>query len=385
MKTKKKIKVFVDAEVLILKHFSGIGHYTASLLKAVDDMLYLDEYSHLQITLGVPRGAKHKLGRYGFTNFGVRMMPFTPPQTNGLKKRHWLPPIDLIYGKQTYIFPNYSSWPSFFSKSIPVIYDLSFVKYPQYGDSNNMDFLVEQVRLSAKRATKIITISKNSKKEICDEYNVARNDVHIVYPVIEMRNFYRRSNLEIRKAKAKYGIFDDYILFVGNLEPRKNLMSLLIAYCNLPKDLQNKYALLLIGAKGWKDGDIHKKIQAMRIDGLRVVQPTDYVIDEDIPALVSGARCFAYVSVYEGFGIPPVEALACGVPIVVSDNSSLPEAAGDSAYYVKAEEPLNIAKALEKCLADNGQHRDAGYQHALQFDAKSAALEFIKAIEEANK
>ncbi len=382
---KKQIKVFVDAEVLVLSHFSVIGHYTASLLKALDNLLYLDEYSHLKVTLGVPFRDAHKLGKYEYANFGVRKIPLTPRHVTGLKQKNLLPPIDLIFGKQVYVFPNYSSWPTLFSRSIPVIYDLSFIKFPQFGDARNMKFLQDQVKKSVQRSKRIVTISTNSKSEISDEYAVDKSNVDIVFPIIEMREFYKRSEQEIKQVKARYGIFDSYILFVGNLEPRKNLTTLLDAYKKLPESVQKKYALLLVGAKGWNDDEIHTKIQQMRMDGLRIIQPVDYVTDEDLPAIVSGASCFTYVSVYEGFGIPPVEALACGTPVVTSDNSSLPEACGKSVHYVDALNPTEIAKAIESTLSEKKPDLDAGYEQAAKFDALSAAKSFIKTIEDAAK
>jgi alpha-1,3-rhamnosyl/mannosyltransferase len=382
---KKKINVFVDAEVLILSHFSGIGHYTASLLKAVDELLNLDEYSHLKVTLGVPIRDTHKLARYEFANFSVRKILLTPRLATGLKQKGLLPPIDLLFGKNIYVFPNYSSWPTLFSKSLPIIYDLSFIKFSQFGDTRNMEFLVDQVGKSVKRSERVITISTNSKSEISSQYRLPKNKIDIVYPIIEMRDFYRRSQKEIAEVKAQYGVFGDYILFVGNLEPRKNLTTLLDAYEKLPKKLQDKYSLLLVGAKGWKNDGIHTKIRDMRMKGLRVIQPIDYVVDQDVPALVSGASAFAYVSVYEGFGIPPVEALACGTPVIASNNSSLPEACGDAVLYVDALNVNDIAKKIEQAL--NGKHpaQESGYTQAMKYNATAAAKEFVKSIEEASK
>jgi alpha-1,3-rhamnosyl/mannosyltransferase len=383
---KKKIKIFFDAEVIVFSHFSGIGHYTLSLLKAIDDLLQYDEYSHLKITLGVPRHDKHKLTKYEFKNFAIKLMPLSTHKINGLKRRHILPPIDLLFGKQIYVFPNYSSWPTiFFSKSIPIIYDLSFIKYPQFGDSKNMEFLVDQVDLSVKRADRIITISTNSKNEIHEQYKFDNDKIDIIFPIIDNKLFYKRSNLEIRQIKAKYGIFDDYILFVGNLEPRKNLITLLAAYEILPEKIQKKYALLLIGAKGWKDNGINTKIQSMRMNGLRVIQPVDYVVDSDLPALNSSASSFAYVSIYEGFGIPPVEAMSCGVPVVVSDNSSLPEACGNAAKYINANNQNEIAKAIEQSLINNNKFLQEGYDQALKFNAQSSARAFLDTIEKVSQ
>jgi glycosyltransferase involved in cell wall biosynthesis len=380
---KKRINIFIDADVLVHPHFSGIGHYTASLLRAVDNLLKLNEYSHLNFTLGVPFREAHKLNRFEFHNFSVRKMLITHRIANGLKQKGLLPPIDLFYGKQVYIFPNYSSWPTLFSKSLPVIYDISFVKYPQFGDKRNMEFLVEQVRKSATRASRIITISNNSKSEINEEYNVKNNKIDIIYPVIEMRDFYKRSAQEIAEVKAQYGIFDSYILFVGNLEPRKNLTTLLDAYELLPHKLQKKYALLLVGAKGWNNDDIHNKIRDMRMRGLKIIQPVDYVVDKDIPALISGASAFSWLPVYEGFGIPPVEALACGTPVVCSDNSSLTEAGGDAVTYVNAYDAKEAAVAIEKTLDGIFPDIDKGYRQAKKFNATVAAKAFIESIEKA--
>lgn len=382
---KKTIKVFIDAEVLVHPHFSGIGHYTASLLRALDNLLYFDEFSHIKVTLGVTFRDAHKLGKYEFANFGVRKIPLTSRLITGMKHFNLLPPIDLIFGKQLYVFPNYSTWPTLISRQLPVIYDLSFIKFPQFGDTRNMEFLQSQVSKSAHRAKRIITISTNSKTEISEEYGINKSEIDIVYPIIEMREFYKRSDTEIKKVKAKYGIFDSYILFVGNLEPRKNLTTLLDAYEKLPERIQKKHALLLVGAKAWKNDEIHKKIQQMRINGLRVLQPVDYVIDADIPAIMSGADCFTYVSVYEGFGIPPVEALACGTPVVTSDNSSLPEACGESVKYVDALDSSEIARAIESSLGDKKFKPDQGYEQASKYNADRAVRAFIKTLEDAAK
>lgn len=378
----KKIKVFIDVDVLTMEHFSGIGHYTASLLKAVDLLLRRDEFSHFSITLGAPARQAHKLNRFQFENFSVRKMPVSSRIVNGLKQSGKLPPIDLFYGKQVYVFPNYSSWPTLVSPVVPIIYDLSFIKYPQYGDRRNMEFLVDQVNKSVQRSRRIITISKNSKKEISEEYAVNKNRIDIVYPIIEMRNFYKRSDEEVADVKAKYCIFGDYILFVGNLEPRKNLTTLLDAYEKLSPKIQKRYSLLLVGAKGWNDDEIHTKIQRLRIKGLRVIQPISYVTDEDLPALFSGASVFTYISVYEGFGIPPVEALACGTPTVSSDNSSLPEAVGKGAEMINATNSTEIAQAIEKALGDP-LDINIGYKQARRYDALSAATSFLRSLEEA--
>jgi glycosyltransferase involved in cell wall biosynthesis len=351
--SKAKIKVFIDADVLCIDHFSGIGHYTAMLLGAVDDLLCSPEYKNIQITLGGPWRTYHLLNRFGYKNFRIKRMSISHRVSNGLKARGLLPPIDLFFGKQIYVFPNYSSWPTIKSPSVPIIYDLSFVLHPEFSEDRNRAFLVKQALQSAKRSSKIITISKNSKAEISLHYKVDEKNIDIIYPIIKSSHFYQRSHSEINHVRAKYGIYDKYVLFVGNIEPRKNLTGLLKAYSMLNKKDLEKYALLLVGAKGWKDDEIHNQIKGLRDKGLKIIQPTGWVTDEDMPAIISGAVAFVYVSKYEGFGIPPVEAMFCGTPVITSDNSSLPEAVGRAAIQVNADNSEEIKNALARLLKDS--------------------------------
>lgn len=387
-KKKKSLKVFVDGEVLVLSHFSGIGHYTAALLQAVDELLFEEEFSDIRIEVGVPWRMIDNVHRFDFQNISIRKMPTTPRISNGLKRKGLIPFIDLLFGKKVYVFPNYSGWPTLFSKSVPVIYDSSFILFPEHSDDHNREFLTKQTKISAYRSSRIITISENSKKEIEHYYGVQKNRVDIIYPILDTDKFYRRSNDEIAYIKAKYGIFGEYILYVGNLEPRKNLVTLLKAYKNLDPKLQKKYSLLLIGAKGWKDKEITSLIMDMRMANIHVIQPTDYVQDKDLPALYSGATVFTYVSVYEGFGIPPTEAMACGTPTISTYNSSLPEAVGEAALHVDAHDISQITHAMERLLTNDElrkQYVEKGYKHIEKFDTRMTALSFIRSIEDANK
>lgn len=382
MARSSKIKIFVDSEVICLEHFSGIGHYTAALLREVDSLLDQPEFSDYEITLGVPVRLAHRIKRFHFRNFIIKRMPIGPRIANQLKRINAIPPIDLLYGNQVYVFPHFSSWPTLHSPSVPVIYDLSFVLHPEFSADRNASFLIKQTELAAKRASRIITISNNSKDEIADHYKIDRDIIDIIYPIIDKGSFYKRTPAEIKNVRAKYGVFDKYILFVGNIEPRKNLVTLLRAYAMLDHEELKDYSLLLVGAKGWKDDEIHDLMNELQAKGLKVIQPASYVTDEDMPALVSGASIFTYVSRYEGFGIPPVEAMFCGTPVISSDNSSLPEAVGSAALMVNAEDTEEISKAIDKLLHDTKlQHSlvEAGYAHIEKdmFKPELAARAFL--------
>lgn len=380
---KRKTKIFVDAEVLIAEHFSGIGHYTLELLRALDRSI--ENRPDIEVTLGVFYRKKDKVLAFGFRNFKLRGTPFPLRISNGLKIRGRQPFYDLLFGKKIYLFPNYTSWPLLFSKGVSIVYDLSFEFYPQYVEPRNQKFLSEQVRKSVERSTKIITISTNSQKEIVEFYRVPTENVPIVYPGIDQSIFFRRPEKEIKMVKAKYGIHGKYILFVGNIEPRKNLKNLLLAYEKLSPELRAEYSLLLVGGRGWLDGDIFEIINRLRMDGNHIQQPLEYVVDKDRPAIYSGAELFVYPSLYEGFGIPPVEAMACGVPVITSNNSSLPEAAGSAAKLINAESAQEIAKVITNVLKDKSSQKkmiEAGFKQADKYSWDQEAKKLLKILEE---
>lgn len=380
--SRHKLKIFVDAEVLVDPHFSGIGHYTLELLCALDDLI--DARQDVQVTLGVYFGKIDKLRAYGFKNFKIRRTPFPLKIANALKIKGRQPYYDLFFGKQLYVFPNYSSWPLLFSKSIPIVYDLSFEYFPQYAEPQSQRFLTKQVKKSIKRAEKIITISKNSQSEIADFYNVPKSKIPIIYPGIDQSSFFKWPEKEVEKVKARYGIYGNYILFVGNIEPRKNLKNLLLAYEKLDSETRKKYSLLLIGARGWLEDEIFDTIERLRIEGNHIQQPQGWVEDEDRAALYSGASLFVYPSNYEGFGIPPVEAMACGVPTITSDNSSLPEAVGDAAQLVNAKSTKDIANTIKKVLEDKNLQKsmiEKGYEQVDKFSWQNEAEKLLEIFE----
>ncbi len=384
--SKRKLKVFVDAEVLTNTHFSGIGHYCLELLRALDRLI--EDRDDVQVTLGVFYRKMAKIRSYGFRNFKIKRSPFTLRIANALKIRNLQPPYDLFFGRYIYLFPNYTSWPLWFSKSVSFVYDLSFEYFPQYVEPRNQKFLSDNVRKSVERSNKIITISTNSQKEICDFYSVPSKDVSIVYPGIDQRVFYRRPEEQIKKIKARYGIHGKYILFVGNIEPRKNLKNLLLAYEKLDQSVRNEYSLLLVGARGWLDDEIFEIIERLRTNGSHIQQPLDYVKDDDRPAIFSGASLFVYPSLYEGFGIPPVEAMACGVPVITSDNSSLPEAVGSAAKVVDAKSIIELADVMSTVLADKKLQENMvqeGYKQVDKFSWDNEAKKLLKILEEINE
>ena len=382
----KKLKIFIDAEVLIVPHFSGIGHYTLELLRSLDTLL--DTHPNVQITLGVHYKQVGRIRAYGFRNFRYQRSPFSLRINNGLKIRGIQPFYDLMFGKHVYFFPNYTSWPLLFSRSVSVVYDLSFEYFPQYVEPRNQKFLSDNVRKTIERSSHIVTISENSQSEIIDFYSISKKDTSIIYPGIDQSSLFPWPKEGIEKIKAKYGVHGKYILFVGNIEPRKNLRTLLLAYEKMDKKLRKEYSILLVGARGWLDDEIFEIIERLRIAGNHIQQPQGYVNDDDRAALFSGASLFVYPSKYEGFGIPPVEAMACGVPAITSNNSSLPEAVGEAAIMVDSEDIVALKNSMEKVITDPILQKEMikkGFEQADKFSWDREAKKLLDVFEKVSK
>lgn len=376
---RKKIRLFIDGEVLTTPHFSGIGHYTLELVRALDRQL--ETQKDIKIYLGIYFKQLEKARSFGLNNVKIVPTPFSMRISNGLKIRGIQPFLDLFFGKKIYLFPNFSSWPLLWSKSLSIVYDLSYEKYPEYAEPRNQVFLSNEVKKTTQRSSRIITISENSKREISDFYDVPARSIDVLYPAVDTALFYRRTAKEVKTVQKKYNLEGGYILFVGNIEPRKNLKNLLLAYEKLDERIRHRHPLVLVGGKGWQDEEIYEIIQRLVFDGNKILRPTKYVDDQDLPALYSGASLFVYPSIYEGFGIPPVEAMACGAPVIASDNSSLPEAVGDAGLLVDALSVNDIAAAMESVFADEKlQHKltKHGADQVAKFSWDESAAKLIE-------
>ncbi len=275
-------KIYIDGLGLVEGHFSGVGHYILGILRGIDDILEAKKYAGEpvpDVRVIIPRDSFGKFHEFAFKHIGYKKFPASFRVMSALWRRRWLPPLDLLYGKAVYIFPRFDSMPLLFSKSALVIFDISYETHRQYSDEGNAIFLSKQVKKSLQKTKKVIAISKNARREIIDFYKLDPGDVKVATPAADPRLFYRRSQKEIDIVKKKYAIKGDYILALSNLEPRKNLDSLVEAYCQLPKEFRQDTALLLVGVSGWKTDALFQKILAKVDEGYNIIRPKEYVLD----------------------------------------------------------------------------------------------------------
>ncbi len=373
------MKIGIEASVLHREAKTGVDYYTRNLLEEVvkqmpNDLFYLTYISFI-----------HKkpsdLGIYG-KNVIPRKISWFPGRFYHLLVRWFVGiPYDLasMLRPDVFFFPNFVRWPLIWTKaSVIVVYDLSYLHAGEHSVRGHRGYLTRTVPKSIRRATQVVTISENSRREILAEYGTNPNKVSVVYPAVNHEFFMPRNAKAIATVQAKYGINQPYILSVGTIEPRKNLVGLLKAYAQLSVQVKKKYALVLTGGKGWLDTEINDLYDSLSQE--YTIIRTGYAAEADLPALYSGASVFAYPSFYEGFGMPPLEAMACGTPVIVGDNSSLPEVVGNAGIKVDARDTEAIAAALTKVLSDDKlaqQMSAAGFEQAKKFVWQEEAAKLV--------
>jgi glycosyltransferase involved in cell wall biosynthesis len=204
----------------------------------------------------------------------------------------------------------------------------------------------------------------------------------VVYPGYDQTIFQPvRDEGVIEAVKARYGIAGDYALFVGTLQPRKNLIRLIEAFSNFRFPISD-FRLVIAGKKGWLYQEIFRWVEELGLE--KKVVFTGYVPEGDLPVLLSGARLFVFPSLYEGFGLPVLEAMACGTPVVCSNASSLPEVAGDAAVLVDPQDVEGLAAAMERVLGDEELRAELivrGFEQARKFSWERCARETLDVLE----
>lgn len=295
-----------------------------------------------------------------------------------LTKRLWFgkPKIDVLFSPSHYT-PLFS-----LTKTVIYLMDMSFERFgTEYFTNYDINQLKKWTPLSVKKAKKVITISEFSKNEIVKLYGTNPNKIEVVYPAFDKEIYHGKiPKTKVISVKKKYGITGSYLLYWGTLQPRKNITRLIDAFAKLDKP---QLKLVIAGKKGWLYDQILEQSNALGISN-RVIF-TGFAPNDDLPALIKGSRAFVLPSLYEGFGMPAVEAQAVGTPIVVSRVSSLPEVAGESAIYI--EDPMSvdsIKEALDRALTLSMGERlkliKEGKENTKRFDWDISAQRIINIL-----
>lgn len=262
--------------------------------------------------------------------------------------------------------------------AVVTIYDLSFLRYPEAFNRGNREYLARASRVSARRARQVITISEHAREEIIRLLGIPPDRVHVTYLAADTR-FRPLPAVEIQRFRADQGLPESFVFSLGTLEPRKNLAGLLEAYARLP---QPRVPLYVAGAAGWRYAPIFEQVHRLGLD--RDVHFLGFVAEDQLPLWYNSARLFAFPSLYEGFGLPVLEAMACGTPVITSNAASLPEVGGKAVRLVPPGDPTEMAAVMEQLLTDDGQRaamRAAGLIQASRFSWRAMADRTVQVYE----
>ena len=272
-----------------------------------------------------------------------------------------------FFGKErdVTIFFNFIVPPGVKGKKIVIVHDMAYKAYPQTVNKKTRRWLELTLEKSCKRADIIITVSQFSKKEIIKYLKISGEKIIVMPNGVDLNLYHSNYSLiDIEECKNRYKIQGDYFLYLGTLEPRKNLERLLQAYKLLVDNKKKEYIpkLVLAGGKGWYYEGIFEAVEKLNLNDNVIF--TGYVSDQEAPLLMNGARAFVFPSLYEGFGMPPLEAMACGVPVVVSNTSSLPEVVGEAGIFVDPLDIKSISNGLLKSLEIRNDLKEKGKERS---------------------
>ena len=341
---------------------TGVGHYTFELARAMAELAPQHE---LEFISPLPYAPALTADIDSISNLRA-----VNPPTNSITRRWWsigLPrylkqnPVDIFHGTN-YEVPLWNR-----KRNVLTVHDLSIFTHPDKHEPRIARRARRRLPIMLRSAAMIITPTEAMKRELSERFRIEPDRIAVT-PEAPRSNFRPLPITEAAAIRKRLGIEDDFILFVGTIEPRKNLLTLARAFDRILRETDRRPQLVIAGGAGWLSGDLHRFLRQVDFgDRLRM---TGYVHDEELRALYSSCKLFIYPSLYEGFGLPPLEAMACGAPVVASRIPALIETLGDNARLV---DPLNeneLAKSIVELLSNETarqQMSSAGLKHAARF------------------
>jgi glycosyltransferase involved in cell wall biosynthesis len=366
------MRIGIDARPLVGPK-SGIGHYLEEILLAWAALDTENEYylfAHTDFELHKSLQGMRKVIQQG--RFGPLWIQYAIPLLLVRYK------IDLFWGPN-YAIPLLNPG---HSKMVMTVHDMVASVFPETLPKRTAYHNRIGLPLYIQKVDRVITVSESSKSDIV-KYLRYQPDKIEVTPLGVNESFFQQS-ITPKKILIKYEIDYPYILCVGTIEPRKNLLRVIEAYFMLIKELEIEHRLVIVGAKGWKYTSIYEKLKQKSELINRIIFP-GYVPDEDLPAFYQGASMLVYPSLYEGFGLPPLEAMAAGTPVITSNVSSLPEVVGESGILVDPYSICEMVHAMKRIICDKKLAENlsrAGKERARKFTWERTAKKTMDIFEE---
>lgn len=350
---------------------AGIGRYTRELVRHAVAMRSGFEYVLFYAAGGLPPASPYVRDLEELTetyaNVQAVPIPLTPRQLTILWQRVRLPlPVEQFTGGLDVLHAPDFVLPPTRARTLLTVHDLTFLIHPEAAEPKLQRYLARVLPRSLRRADLVLVDSRATRDDLMRLQGVPAERIAVVYPGVSSA-FRRLPPTEVQAVRERLQLPATFLLFVGTLEPRKNLPRLLEALALLP----DAPPLVIAGRKGWLYDAVFDAAERWQVQ--QRVQFLDYVADADLPALYNMAQVFVYPSLYEGFGLPVAEALACGTPVVTTAAGSLPEVTGDAAIIADPYSPAGIAAAIQQAQHQAPRLRHAGPLQARRFPWEQAA------------
>lgn len=377
------LRVSIDATPILPKP-SGIGLYTLNLIQ---ELAQLSVAENLELSISFQPSLKSLLkGKWDYPaplqpyRSQIQTFPFPVRFSNGFIRFPglFLPPIESLFGRpDLYHGTNYTVFPFWRSRTVLTIYDLTFIRYPQFANATVKTY-ADRVRRCLAWTDLVVTISESSKRDIVEYLGFPVDRVWVT-PLASRYQVSDRPALDL-PATVPYRFDKPYILFVSTIEPRKNIAGLIQAFNYLKETRRIEHDLVLIGQKGWLYESIFEEIA--RSPYRQDIHHLSYLSDAAVATFYARADVFVYPSHYEGFGLPVLEAMTLGAPVVSSRSSSIPEVAGDAALLVDPQSVEALAEAIFQVIDDRALRQtliQKGKHQAAQFSWRETAKQTLNA------
>ncbi len=374
------MKIAINATPL-LSPLTGVGNYTHQLVRELARLGPENDYSYYygffskRIFTVKPEGLLDGLKEF------VKKIPVAGRAARHVKNS--LPLLSLRSFK-LYFEPNFIPLKIRAQRRVVTVHDFSFKLHPQWHPKDRIEYFEKNFWKNIDSADRIVVASDFIKDEAVNRFGLPAEKIRTIPNGVNPELFRPCAYSEAAAVRKKYSLPENFILFVGSMEPRKNLLNLLKAYASLPAGLRREFKFVLAGFKGWENREIMELIGRVKED----VVYLGYIPEAELGPLYNLAAFFAYPSYYEGFGFPALEAMASGCPVVVSRAASLPEVCGDAALYVNPLDIESIAHGLRTAAEGESLRktmRAAGLEKAGQFSWEKSARAHLELFEEAAK
>lgn len=365
-------RILIDVSRAVIEN-AGIARFTQKISESVVEKDQANSYTFMATFWKNDRAKIAKIkGLEKYCRMLIKHIPGAVKEYlwrtgGGFFLNWWYSSYDIFFA------PSFMELPKFIRiPSIVVIYDLSTARFPTQRGEAVSRRLTAQMKIACEKADKIIAISAQTKNDLLNFFKTDPSKIEVIYPGFDTK---------FRDLSQKR---ENYILAVGTLEPRKNLPNLIRAYCQLPTDIATKYRLKIVGGVGWNDKEIYSALTNAKYKNN--IELLGFVPDDELVKLYNRTSLFVYPSLFEGFGFPVVEAMACGAPVITTNISSLPEAGGNAAVYI--EDPHNVkelSEAMVTTLRSTSYREDLSKKslaNAKRFSWAKAAEQTIQVVEQ---